>query len=209
MTIHELQGEQLAETWRDRVVKRMEAKDASSEEIEESAFIIYNLSKAVVESLKSEPTIQLPGRAETLILDREEGEFILELFVRSILNMTNQLREVQATVEMDWDSRKNVLEQAAWEVLILSKIVFASSKLPGKAQILLKSEEDMFLIMRKSTDEILKRHLPKGASLRKKAEMTLAGGTSLTKFEMASRTAVALYKSFQDQLGLSSDGGKK
>ncbi len=193
MTLEELHAEELAREWTTRVVDRMKASGIAEEEIEETAFIIYQLIQVAVNALKNEPVVKLPKVKQELVLDKEKAFLVLDLFIRGISHMARILRDVDQPAPISWDQRKQILEKLAWETFILSRVLVGSYYLPVSANNLLKTEGDLRVVMNQSGVEILKRHLPKGTVL-KKSSIANAEPMQISAHDLVMRKAASLVR---------------
>jgi hypothetical protein len=167
MTLEDLQAEELAREWTMRVVARMKDSGLPEEEMDETAFIIFQLTQVAVNALKADPVIKIPKVKQELTVDGEQALLVLDLFIRGVSSMAKVLRDIDEPAKIPWDDRKVILEQVAWETFIMAKVLVAGFYLPTPINNSLKAEGDLRVVMNQSILEILKPHLPKGSVIKK------------------------------------------
>lgn len=145
-------SEQLASEWAARICSRLEQIGVVGDELEETRIIIQVFTKTAADELSREQAITLPYTSEPLILTAEQGHQIIELFLRGVNHVAKRLRSSGRS----WEERKPLLENVAWKLFNLAKLLVGFLYIPNPAmQSLLSNAKDMQLMMKQSADTLL------------------------------------------------------
>lgn len=157
MVFEGIEPETIAHEWATRIGERMRALNLAEDEVLENTRVIQSFCKTAVEMLKEDPTIKLPYNNEVLQLDDGTGHLIIDLFLRGINQSVRLLRMGNDS----WESRKNILESSlSWKIFNLAKLLVGLKLAPNPAfNGLLSQDKDLKLMMKHSTDELLRKEL--------------------------------------------------
>lgn len=176
MSLNHINPEQLADLWTRRVTGRMTLTGISPEEVQETTDILKSFIKTGVEMLIQEPEILIPRESlenlqpaggdakvleifqqpEPVPLDAEKLNKLIELFIRSVNQMSKQLRDRGTS----WDDRRYILEQASWETFNMAKLLIGLYYTPDSKMRAMDTNEMLLTEMvKQGTNEILGRYL--------------------------------------------------
>ncbi len=144
--------EQLAAEWSGRIAQRMKEIGVSPQEVEETRNIIVAFTRTAAQELIKEPRITPPYSNEHFDLTPALAHQIIELFLRGVNYIAKKLRDSGK----GWDERKEVLENIAFKLFNLAKLLVAFTVIPNPTiSNLLNSPKDLQLMMRQSADVLL------------------------------------------------------
>lgn len=156
MVFEGIQPEQMAEEWATRVTERMRKMNVAEEEITEVHQIIHSFTKTAVDLIREEPSIDLPYSEQGLPLDNEKAHLVIDLFLRGVNQTAKRLRDKGKP----WEQRKPVIEQMAWKIFNLSKLLVGLKHIPNPAfKGILKHDRDLKIMMKHSTEELIRKDL--------------------------------------------------
>ena len=148
--------EQLASEWSERIGKRMQEIGVPTAEVEETKAIILAFTRTAAQELVKEPKISLPYTQELFEINPDQGHQIIELFLRGVNHTSKKLRDTGRS----WDDRKDIMEQMAWKLFNLSKLLVAFLYIPNPALAnILNTQKDLQLMMKQSADVLMDEHL--------------------------------------------------
>lgn len=156
MVFEGVQPEEMAEQWASRITDRMRTLNIPDEEVTEIHQIIRSFTKTAVDLIREEPTIELPYTDQDLPLDNEKAHLIIDLFLRGVNQTAKRLRDKGRP----WEERKYEIEQMAWKIFNLSKLLVGLKHIPNPAfKGILKQDRDLKIMMKHSTEELIRKEL--------------------------------------------------
>jgi hypothetical protein len=145
-------SKQLATEWANRICSRLSEIGLPADEVEETRLIIHAFTKAAADELSKERMVSLPYTSTPMELNAEQAHEIIELFLRGVNHVAKKLRSSGKS----WESRKPILENIAWKVFNLSKLLVGFLYVPNPSmRNLLKNQKDLQLMMKQSADILL------------------------------------------------------
>ena len=190
MTIQELNAEQLAEEWTERIVSRMQQANMPPQQIEETKFIASRLAKVAAEELKNDNDIPVPHTDLIITLDKKQSIDVLNMFIRTIIKISDTLREVEQPSIITWDDRLWVLESVSGEVFTFAKLVYAATISTPEVQQIIKDKKDMNKMMEHFIPEVIYRYLPENYKI--KGGRTQTNSKVGIEFQIISKAAQPL-----------------
>jgi hypothetical protein len=152
-------SDKIATEWATRICGRLSDLGVTEAEIEETRVIIHAFTRTAADELSKEPSITLPYTPQRLDIQPESAHQVIELFLRGINHIAKKLRDTGKS----WDERKPILENMAWKLFNLSKLLVGFLYIPGPGmQNLLSSPKDIQLMMKQSADALLEEEVNGG-----------------------------------------------
>jgi len=149
-------SEQLAAEWATRIAERMQEINVPTSEIEETRSIIFAFTKIAADELSKERAVKLPYTDQPFEVGPEQAHQIIDLFLRGVNHSAKKLRETGKS----WDDRRPILEDMAFKLFNLAKLLVGFLYIPNPAfQNLLNNQKDLQLMMKQSTDALLQETL--------------------------------------------------
>ncbi len=143
---------QLATEWSNRICERLSEIGLPADEVEETRLIIHAFTKAAADELSKERSIPLPYSSKPFELNAEQAHEIIELFLRGVNHVAKKLRNSGKS----WELRKPLLENIAWKIFNLAKLLVGFLHVPNPSmQNLLSNQKDLQLMMKQSADILL------------------------------------------------------
>lgn len=148
--------EQLATEWSGRIAERMKEIGVPPLEVEETRNIVMAFTRTAASELLKDPRINPPYTSEFFELTPAHAHQIIELFLRGVNYVAKKLRDSGK----EWEDRKQILEDMAFKLFNLSKLLVAFTVIPNPSiSNLLNSPKDLQLMMRQSADVLLEEVL--------------------------------------------------
>lgn len=157
MSVQDLNPKELADLWSQRVADRMRDLNLPEEEVNENYLVIHSFVFKAADLIKNEPVIKVPYSDDVIPIDGERAQLIIDLFLRGVNHVSKRLRDSGKP----WDERKTLLEDLAWKVYNLAKLLVALQIKPNKhLGEMFKSHGDLKTMMKASAEEVLTNEVP-------------------------------------------------
>jgi hypothetical protein len=153
-----LDVEAVAENWAVKMVQVLGKVGLTESELHDHVTIIRRLVSVAANLINEDPVLRIPNRPNQMPMTPDHADLILDLFVRGV-NQSIKAFNTQRGLPQD---RNVMLEQSAWEIFNLSKVMTALLFMPQpETQSMLQNENQLRMMLRPSVEEILAKLLGK------------------------------------------------
>lgn len=149
-------SEQLAAEWATRICDRLQQMGVPTTEVEETRNIIFIFTRIASDELSKNRQIKLPYTEQLFEIEAKQAHQIIDLFIRGVNHTSKKLRDTK----LDWEKRREHLENLAWKIFNLAKIMVGMMYIPNpEIPKGLSSEKELQLMMKQAADTIFREQV--------------------------------------------------